>query len=129
MASKEPHLEYTRLYADEDGVSHFEDLEFELSEVDFVPPAAPLLMSSPIESTRTVFFAVPAGWDGDWHPAPRRQFFVQIAGELELKAGDGNVRRFTSGDVVLLEDTTGGGHVTRVVGDSDARGVFVQLAE
>jgi len=129
MASKEPHLQYTRLYADEHGVSHFEDLEFELSEVDYAPPAAPLLMSSPIESTRMVFWAVRAGWDGDWHPAPRRQFLVQIAGELEVEAGDGNVRRFTSGDVLLLEDTTGGGHVTRVVGDSDARGVFVQLAE
>ncbi len=122
-------MQYTRLYADEDGVSHFEDLEFELSEADFAPPAAPLLMSSPIESTRTIFFMLPASWDGDWHPAPRRQFFVQIAGELELVVGDGNVRRFTAGDVVLVEDTTGRGHVTRVVGDLDARGVFVQLAE
>ena len=122
-------MQYTRLYADEDGVSHFEDQEFELTEADFAPPAAPLLMSSPIESTRTVFWAVPAGWDGDWHPAPSRQFFVQIAGELEVEAGDGKVRRFTTGDVVLLEDTTGRGHLSRVVGDSDARGVFVQLAE
>ena len=122
-------MQYTRLYADEDGVSHFEDMEFELSEVDFVPPAAPLLMSSPIESTRTTFFMLPASWDGDWHPAPHRQFFVQIAGELEVEVGDGKVRRFTAGDVLLLEDTTGRGHVSRVVGDSDVRGVFVQLAE
>ena len=122
-------MQYTRLYADEYGVSHFEDLEFKLSEVDFVPPAAPLLMSSPIESTRTTFFMLPASWDGDWHPAPRRQLFVQIAGELEVEVGDGKVRRFTAGDVVLLEDTTGRGHVTRVVGDSDVRGVFVQLVE
>ena len=33
---------YVRMYADEDGESHFEDIETELQPMDFAPPAAPL---------------------------------------------------------------------------------------
>ena len=120
-------MQYTRLYADADGESHFEDVAVELSSVDFAPPAPPLDVSSPMPADQYVFFRAPAGWDGDWHPAPRRQLFVGIAGELEVEMSDGEVRRFGAGDLALLEDVSGKGHVTRVVGDSDARGVFVQL--
>ena len=40
---------------------------------------------------------------------------------------DGEVRRLGAGDVALLEDVSGKGHRTRVVGDRDGLGVFVQL--
>ena len=77
---------------------------------------------------RVVFSQFPAGWVGDWHPAPRLQFFIQLSGELEVEVGDGEVRRFSAGCVVLLEDTSGKGHITRVVGDTGVEAVFVQLA-
>ena len=54
---------------------------------------------------------------------------MQIAGELEVEAGDGERRRFGPGSVVLLEDVSGKGHFTRVVGHGSAGGVFVQLRE
>ncbi len=122
-------VKYTRLYADDQGISHFEDLEFELSEADIVPPAAPLNVSAPFAVAQCLFASVPQNWDGGWHPAPRRQFWIQIAGELEVEAGDGERRRFGPGSVVLLEDVSGKGHVTRVVGHGPAGGVFVQLRE
>ena len=31
----------------------------------------------------------PAGWYGDWHPAPRRQLMFCLAGELEVQVSDG----------------------------------------
>lgn len=120
-------MQYTRLYADADGESHFEDVSVELSSVDFAPPAPPLDVSSPTPADQYVFFRAPAGWDGDWHPAPRRQLFVGIAGEFEVETSDGEVRRFGAGDVALLEDVSGKGHGTRVGGDGDGLGVFVQL--
>lgn len=119
-------MRYTRLHADRDGVSHFEDLEIELAPVDFAPPAGPLDVSAPVDTKQCLFASVPDGWEGDWHPAPRRQFWLQLAGQLEVEAGDGEVRRFAPGAVVLLEDVTGKGHVTRTVGGS-AMGAFVQL--
>ena len=122
-------VKYTRLYADDQGISHFEDLEFELSKADIAPPAAPLNVSAPFAVAQCLFWSVPQNWDGGWHPAPRRQFWMQIAGELEVEAGDGERRRFGPGSVVLLEDVSGKGHVTRVVGHGPAGGVFVQLRE
>jgi hypothetical protein len=37
------------------------------------------------------------------------------------------VRILAPGAVVLLEDLTGRGHLTRVLGDDDVSGVFVQF--
>ncbi len=122
-------MKYTRLYADDQGVSHFEDLEFELSEADFAPPAVPLNVSTPFAVEQCLFASVPPNWDGGWHPAPRRQFWMQLAGEVEVKAGDGERRRFGPGSVVLLEDVSGRGHVTRIVGHGPSSGEFVQLRE
>jgi quercetin dioxygenase-like cupin family protein len=74
-----------------------------------------------------VFFRTPSGWFGDWHPAPKRQFFCCLSGEIELIASDGEVRVFRSGDVFLLEDITGKGHRSRVLGRADFVAAVVQL--
>ncbi len=64
---------------------------------------------------------------GPFHPAPKRQFGVLIEGELEVTAGDGEVRTFKAGEVRFLEDTFGKGHQTKVVGDRDVLNAIVQL--
>jgi hypothetical protein len=51
----------------------------------------------------------------DWHTAPRKQFAINMTGELEVELTDGTRRRIGS-DLVYLEDTTGKGHVTRALG-------------
>jgi hypothetical protein len=51
----------------------------------------------------------------DWHNAPRKQFAINMTGELEVELTDGTRRRIGS-DLVFLEDTTGKGHVTRPLG-------------
>ncbi len=63
----------------------------------------------------------------DWHNAPRRQFVVTLAGEVEIVASDGEVRRFGPGGVMLADDTTGNGHVSRGVG-AERLSLFVPLA-
>ena len=75
-----------------------------------------------------MLFEFPAGWFGDWHPSPRRQLYFNLGGRLEVEVGDGETRRVGPGAIVLLEDLTGTGHVTRVVGDERSTGVFVQLS-
>ena len=52
----------------------------------------------------------------DWHVAPRRQFAINLTGELRVETSDGDTRRIGPGDLVLLEDTHGRGHVTRLLG-------------
>ncbi len=122
-------MRITRIWTDETGASHFEDRDIELRSVDYAPPAPPLDVSAPLAAERALLFEFPDGWFGDWHPAPHRQLYFNLGGHLEVEVADGEVRRLGPGDIVLLEDLTGTGHVTRVIGDAPSTGVFVQLRE
>ncbi len=120
-------MKYVRLYADSEGISHFEDVDVATRSMNFAPPAPPAHASEPVSAAQMLFIRLPLGWSGDWHPAPKRQFGILIEGELEVTAGDGEVRTFKAGDVRLLEDTFGKGHQTKVVGDRDVLSAIVQL--
>ena len=106
-------IRIARLYAGEDGESHYEDVDMETTEVDFAPPAPPVLVTAPKAAQRYLFLSTPAGWFGDLHPAPARQLMMVVSGGLEATASDGETRRFAPGDAILVEDTTGKGHTTR----------------
>jgi quercetin dioxygenase-like cupin family protein len=99
-----------RLYTGADGESHFEDL---------APRFAPNETGerSPLQQTDGASFGrTQPGTFMDWHPAPRKQYVITLAGEVEIGIGDGTVRRFGPGDVMLADDLTGRGHTTRVIG-------------
>ena len=121
---------HVRIYADEAGESHFEDLETELTFMDFAPPAAPLTMAPFLAAAKTQWLGAPLGWAGDVpHPSPGRQIFCTTQGEYEVTASDGGVRRFPAGAVLLLEDTWGKGHRTTVTSEIDLVVLVVTLAE
>ncbi len=50
---------YIRLYADDSGDSHFEDLEIELVSVDFAPPAAPLSIAQFLPAAQSLWVGAP----------------------------------------------------------------------
>jgi hypothetical protein len=120
---------YVRLYADAKGESHFSDEEVELKSVNFVPTAPPLDISAFTPAKHFAFFHAPPGWFGGWHPTPYRQFFFILGGEAEVRASDGDVRRFRPGSVLLLEDTTGRGHTSRITTDDPCIVAVVRLTE
>jgi len=109
-------IRYTRIFADADGVSHFGVSEVAFTLADYAPPSPPISVSQGMSVESVVFISSPPGWYGDWHPAPRRQIMFCLSGELEVRVSDGTVRTFEPGSVVLVEDTEGKGHVSRVVG-------------
>jgi len=121
-------VRYVRVYADSDGESHFTDEEMELRLATFAPPAPPISLSAFTPSKQFALLASPAGWFGDWHTAPHRQFFFRLCGEIEIRVSDGEVRRLGPGSILFVEDTTGKGHTTRNIGD-EAIAAVVQLAE
>jgi hypothetical protein len=105
-------MKVTRVFAGADGRSHFEDIELPQHEVRagvaetdwFTASRASLRFIEPNEDFR----------EQPRHPAPRRQVAVILQGKLECEVSDGAKRRFDAGSVVLLEDTQGEGHITRI---------------
>ena len=121
---------YVRLFADECGESHFAEIDVHLEPVDFAPPAAPLHVAALFPALTCRLVGGPPDWDGSSpHPAPRRQLFCTLRGEYEVTASDGTVRRFPTGSMLLLEDTTGKGHTSRIVSEDDLLLISVTLAE
>jgi hypothetical protein len=118
---------YARLYADEDGISHFADVSVSFELQDYAPPAAPLGVSESMNADAVVFISQPFGWDGAWHPSPRRQFAILVSGTEEVTASDGEVRKFVPGDFILLEDTSGKGHASKVTSADGAVVMMVPL--
>jgi hypothetical protein len=121
-------VDYTRIYCDAIGETHFEDVPVPVAPIDFAPPAPPVSVVAPIRAERLILAEFPVAWASTWHPAPQRQFYFHLSGTLEVKVSDGQVRQFFPGSLILLEDITGKGHCTRVVGSAVVKGVFVQLA-
>lgn len=119
----------TRIYADAAGETRFEQVDMELGPVDFAGTGVPIALSAPVDADRVIFASFPAGWVGERHTAPRRQFFVQLTGMIEVEGADGMTIRTGPGQVTLVEDITGSGHITRVIGDDAVTGAFVQLPE
>lgn len=116
------------VYCDADGTSHVGHLGITLASSDYAPPAPALDLSAPMAASRVLLSEMPVGWFGDWHPSPVRQLYVARSGELEVVVSDGARLVVRPGDVVLVEDTEGRGHTTRVLGDEPARGIFIHLA-
>jgi len=122
-------VQYVRVYADADGESHFEDVAVPMQAVDFAPPAAPINVSAFTPAAAYGFLSSPPGWYGDWHPTPRRQIIFYLTGEVEAETSDGEVRRFRPGSITLVEDTTGTGHRSQVIGSADVVLAVVQLPD
>ena len=120
---------YTRMYEDSDGVSHFGEATLPLELEDYAPPAPPIAVKAlqNVESATVIY--IPKGMFEDWHPAPRRQWAFILQGAVEVTVGDGESRIFEPGSVVLLEDTKGRGHTTRVLDDEDHVSVMVAVTE
>ena len=115
-------MKIVRLYSGPDNESHFEDIEIDLESV------GRMILASRLQPTEGIVFrSAPPDHLSDYHPVPRRQYVITLSGHVEVEIGDGTIRRFGPGDVMLAEDTTGQGHITRVVGGRPRDYVFIPL--
>jgi hypothetical protein len=130
VASSSRVLSFTHLWSDANGVSHFRDekLSFEAAAPENptagtssrTNPDPEALVALPLRgATGATFLYLKRAAVEDWHRAPRRMYLIAVQGMSEVTASDGEVRRFGLGSIVLMDDLTGKGHITRAVGNVD----------
>ena len=103
------------VYEDANGESHFRDME-----VDWVEETPTGKLSKRLPATGIVFRETTADYENSWHQAPRRQYVISLADGISITASDGETRHIRAGEIVLVEDTTGKGHITKSSGGTPA---------
>jgi len=111
-----------RIFTGEDGKSRFDDVEIELED------GGPIgKLSKTQKATGVIFRETPAEYDYDWHNAPQRQYIIMLDSGVEITVGSGQTRTINPGEVLLVEDTQGHGHVSKALKNQPRKSVFITL--
>ena len=120
-------MKMLRLYASPDGESHYDTIEYPMNLLDDSPPAKPHWFTDPQGAKSWVSVRCPVGWDGGLHPTPRRQIIICTSGSLRVTSSLGDAQELRPGNAVLLEDTTGKGHISEVTSLTDFEAIAIRL--
>jgi hypothetical protein len=110
------------LYCDANGESHWRDIQ-----IEWVEEGPGGKMSARQGANGIIFRQTQAEHDRPWHPAPRRQYIINLDAGVQLTASDGEARVIGAGEVVLVEDTTGKGHLSKSVNNQMRHSIFVPI--
>jgi hypothetical protein len=123
-AAERSPMKVTRLYTGADGLTKVEEFEIPLK-----PQGRGTELSEIVGVTSLQFRRTNQDYNLDWHPAPRRQYVVTLSGESEVELEGGKKIRLGPGHILLAEDTTGKGHISRAVGGAERLSLFITLAD
>jgi hypothetical protein len=115
-------MKIIRVYTGDDNQSHFEDLDIPLEDSRYGQ------LSDVIPASGVIFRETPSDGLLDFHRAPRRQFVITLSGEVEIECGDGAKRRLGPGGILLADDTSGQGHISREI-TGPRRSIFLPLPD
>jgi hypothetical protein len=115
-------MKIVRIFTGPDNQSHFEDIEVPLKDAGKTG-----FLSEMVKAKGVIFRMTTGEYNYDFHPAPRRQYVVNLEGAVEIEVGDGTKRILGTGDILLAEDTTGQGHISRAVAGKPRRSLFIIL--
>ena len=115
-------MKLIRVYNDADGESHIDDVEIEMNN-----EGASGRASNMWEVEGIIFREIIPGGSADWHPAPRRQLAINLSGEAEIQTTDGSKRHVGPGQIFLVEDTEGKGHLNTWLDEQVHEFVFLPL--
>lgn len=117
-------IKVTRIFTGPEGTTLAEEYEVPLGA-----PSGATELAEPIDVTSLQFRRTSTDYFIDWHTAPRKQFVITLSGESEVEIGDGTKIRLHPGHILLAEDVTGQGHISRSIGTEDRISLFLPLAE
>jgi hypothetical protein len=124
LAQTRTPIKVTRLFTGPDGKTRVEEHEIPLK-----PQGRGTELSDVVAVSGLQFRTTNQDYNLDWHPAPRRQYVVTLSGESEVELDGGKKIRLGPGHILLAEDTTGQGHISRAVGSADRISLFITLAD
>ena len=85
--------------------------------------------SASVNVTSAQFLRWPRGFVWAGHPASKRQYVIIVSGRGEVDVAGGKKVQLAPGRVLIAEDVTGKGHITRVGPDEDLVMLLVPLAQ
>ena len=112
-------MRYTRVYADAAGESHFEDVEAGGECRQALESDLTAVVSETFSVEGVFFRDVQTEASPVPHNAPYELFIIGLQGRFTIQVSDGELREFGPGSVILVQDTTGKGHVTKRLGDEE----------
>jgi quercetin dioxygenase-like cupin family protein len=111
-------MKFASIFADEQGETHFRQTDLPERELAVGPPPNPTGQMSDFGAVTTMFaVSFAAGTEAPAHNAPQPYVVIVLSGEGEVLVSDGESRRFRAGDLLLANDLTGKGHITRALTD------------
>jgi quercetin dioxygenase-like cupin family protein len=113
---------YTRIYSGPDGESHFEKITVQLNDEGIIGN-----LSDNIAVKSLQFRENKADYEWDFHNAPAKQFIILLDGEIEITTSLGEKRQFSTGDILLAEDTHGKGHMTKNIKNQNRKSIFIKI--
>ena len=99
-----------RLWTGDDDNSHFAEGVIDLER----GPHGDILTGK-LPVTTVSFQETTSGGTLDWHDAPTRQLVITLSGTLDFETRSGHHFTLKPGDILLAEDTAGGGHRWKLI--------------
>lgn len=121
-AQRRTPIAVTRIYTGADGQTHAEEIT-----VKMLPWGTSGELSEMVKVTGLQFRRTPPNYFVDWHPAPQRQYVMTLSGRGEIELVGGQKIPLGPGHILLAEDVTGKGHISRGVGTEDRISLFIPL--
>ena len=110
------------IYVDDAGETHWRDIE-----VQWLEERNGSKLSARLPANGIIFRETAGDYDLSWHPAPRRQYIINLDGGVKITASDGEAREIGAGEVILVEDVTGKGHLSKAVSGQIRRSIFIPI--
>jgi len=114
----------TRIFTGADGKTHTEQIDMKLAA-----GGGSGELSEMIKVTGLQFRRQAPNYFQDWHAAPRRQYVITLSGQGEVELDGGKKIPLGPGHILLAEDVTGKGHISRGVGSEDRISLFIPLPD
>jgi len=114
----------TRIFTGTDGQTHAQEINVKLM------PGGPFAeVSEMTKASGVQFRRQEPHYFEDWHTAPRKQYVITLSGRGEIELSDGQKVQLGPGSILLADDLTGKGHISRGVGPEERISLVVPVSE